>query len=99
MTDEDSTLIKIQLARMEERLMAMTEAAEHRHNNLKMALEGMATKKELETVNEKVAGAKADLSARIAKLEDNQSRVVWALLGTMGGVVVQMLGLTKKLGF
>lgn len=98
MTDEDSTLIKIQLATIIERVANMQEAAEHRHNNLKMSLEGMASKKELEGVHEKIASTKADLSARITKLEDNQSRVVWALLGTMGGVVIQILGLTKKFG-
>jgi hypothetical protein len=99
MNDETYTRIVIQLARIEERQMAMTEAAEHRHNNLKMSLEGMATKKDFETTNERIVNLKTDHAARIATLEGNQARVVWALLGTMGGVVVNLLGLGKKLGF
>jgi len=100
MTDDDATIIKIQTARIEERLSAMQDAAEHRHTNLKLSIEGMATKKEVETVNEKLASTKGDLSARIAQLESNQARVVWALLGTAATVVANVLGLTsKKFGF
>lgn len=98
MTDEDSTHIKIQLATLVERVANIQEAGEHRHNNLKMMLEGMASKKEVEVVNEKLTSAKTELGKRIEQLEANQSRVVWALLGTMGGVVVNLLGLTKKFG-
>lgn len=99
MTESEETKILIQLARIEERQQAMTEAAEHRHNNLKMALEAMATKKDVEAANERIANVKTDLGTRLATLEANQSRVIWALLGTMGGVVVNLLGLGKKLGF
>lgn len=105
-THEQVTEILVQLAQLNERQKAMDEAGDHRHNNLKMALDGLASKKDVEAANERIGNLKealeaqkTALSGRITQLETNQSRVVWALLGTMGSVVIQALGLTKKLGF
>jgi hypothetical protein len=66
---DDLVLIKIALARIEERQEAAMRANEHRHVNLRMAVDGLATKGELK--------AEAD---RITKLENSQAWVVRTIL-------------------
>jgi hypothetical protein len=66
---DDLVLIKVALARIEERQEAAMRANEYRHVNLRMAVDGLATKGELK--------AEAD---RITKLESSQAWVVRTIL-------------------
>lgn len=96
MPDNDFIMeIKIALARIEEKQTSQALASDHRHNNLRMVIESLATKKEVESVEDKL-----DLTnKRVESIESNQSRVVWGIIGMFGAILSSLTGLSKKLGF
>jgi hypothetical protein len=81
------TDLQIALARIEERQKSAVEAAEHRHNNTKMILEGLASKKDVQAIDE-----------RVANLERNQGFVIKGIVGVVGVSIASLMGLGKKLG-
>ena len=81
--------ILVALARIEERIKAQTEQSEHRHNNLKMAIETFVPRRELD---EKFSA----IQDHIKDLQSSRARVIGWLaaawlsgLGLVGGLLLR----------
>lgn len=91
MSDDVISQVLIALARIEERIKAQAEQSEHRHNNLKMVVEGFVPRRELD---ERFAA----MNARITKNENNISRGGWAIISAwLSGIGVVVTLALKKL--
>lgn len=93
-SDDRTGEIMVALARVEERLTSQGLMAEHRHSNLKMTIETLASKRDVEAVGERLD----KVDERVEQLENNQAKVVWGVIGTFGAVVASVTGLKQKLG-
>jgi hypothetical protein len=88
MSDELLTDLRLALARMEERQVAEARAADHHRRNLRAQLDGLATKEQVEGIE-----------GRVEKLEENQSKAAWGIIGAwFAGIGVVWGVITKKLG-
>ena len=111
-TSTDLFEIKLALTRIEERTAAAAEAAEHRHANLRQAMENYVPRRELDQIfagigvrmasiegelDDKAARSTLDaLEKRVSKVESNQERVIWAVLSTLGMAAANLFGVTLK---
>jgi hypothetical protein len=86
MSDELLTDLRLALARMEERQVAEARAADHHRRNLRAQLDGLATKEQVEGIE-----------GRVEKLEENQSKAAWGIIGAWlaGSGVVAFLAKWK----
>lgn len=96
-TNNDVWDIKLSLARIEERMTASSESAEHRHANLKQAMDNFVPRRELDQtfaglgaritsieadVEEKVTESEVtEVKRRIGLIEGNQTWLIRSVLG------------------
>ena len=91
MGDDAIGPILVALARIEERIKAQTEQSEHRHNNLKMAIEGFVPRREIEQLF-------AAQQAQIDDLKGSRSKVIgWLAAAWLSGLSLLGSLILKKL--
>ena len=111
-SDKDVWEIKLVLTRIEERMAAGAEAAEHRHANMRAALDNFVPRREIEQtfagLTVRLSSVEADLDERpdakciaeierrLGKIESNQERVIWAVLSTVALTVASLFGVSIK---
>ena len=78
MNESDLAGVKVGVARIEERLAALTSATSRAHSDMNAKLDKLASK---ETAD--------DHESRLDSLERNQS---WAVRGVIGAVIMTVLG-------
>ena len=79
-----SEAIEVIVARIEERQIAMAQASEHRHQNLRMAMEAFATKAEVKVIREDVA-----------ELKSHRNKAILAVLVSWAAIIANYIGLPK----
>lgn len=83
--------VLIALARIEERIKAQAEQAEHRHANLKMVVEGFVPRRELDEKFSAITGQIKDLQSSRAKLIGWIAAAWLAGLSVVGSLIVRKL--------
>lgn len=73
----DLSVIKVQLATLLER----QESIAHRVKNVDMKTEAFVPRREIEASFAAMAAERSAIGARLGKVEENQNKFVWAILG------------------
>jgi hypothetical protein len=82
----DLHALSIQLARMEERQIAQSVTSDHRHRDMNNRLDNLATKQEVEAIEE-----------RVEKIEDDKKWLARSVAGTwFAGIGVIWALVTRK---
>jgi hypothetical protein len=76
--------LEIAVARIEERQIAQAQASEHRHNNIKMALDQFATKAEVRVIRDDVT-----------ELKSHRNKAVLAVIVSWMAIVAGYIGLPR----
>lgn len=103
---DDITQIKIMIARIEERQIAADErgeaaleAANHRHRNTAMSIEGLAKKMDSFVPRAEIEANARAHEDRIDKIEANINKAAWGIIGAwICGIGVVVTGVRSKMG-
>jgi hypothetical protein len=88
MSDQsDLTDLKVMVARIDERIKAGNEEADHRHKNLTTAINGLASKSDHNA-----------LERRVTDIEGTQRWIVRTAVAINSAIAVAMAAVGKKLG-
>lgn len=94
MGDDVIQQILVALARIEERIKAQTEQSEHRHNNMKLVVEGFVPRRELEERFKSMEDRIDRSESRQDRADGQINKAAWAIVTawlSMIGVVVSMI--------
>lgn len=113
-TANDVIEIKFALIRIEERMTASAEAAEHRHANIKQSLDNFVPRRELDQIFAGITarftsldadvasrakdGTVADIGRRVGKIEDAQAWVIRTVALIVIGAVASAVTFAVKHG-
>lgn len=97
-TPNDVMEIKFSLIRIEERMAASAEAAEHRHANIKQAMDNFVPRRELDQtfagLNTRLTSLDADVAEKASETEvDEVKRRLGLVEGNQTWVIRSVLGL------
>jgi hypothetical protein len=85
MPEKDLSTVLVALARIEERQEAAQKAGEHRHENLRLTVEKLASQKDLQAVEK-----------RVSSIESNQTWVVRSMLTAIVSATIGASILVRK---
>lgn len=98
MGDDVIQQILVALARIEERIKAQTEQSEHRHNNMKLAVEGFVPRRELDERFRSMEERLERSELRQDRADGHISKAAWAIVTAwLSGIGVVVSLLMKKM--